>query len=102
MRQAATDPRTGQLDLDLITTGTSAASRTAQGKLAIAIIEQLKEAPNKSMPLQTLQEKLSEQAFQSVTAAELREILPQLQSDNSIFVGGGMRSRNPRITLSED
>jgi len=102
MRQSATDPRTGQLDLDLITTGTSNASRTLQGQLAIAIMEQLQAAPNKSMGLTELHEKIGEQATVAVTQAEIREVLPTLQSDNSVYIAGGLRSRNPRITLSSD
>lgn len=46
IHQAATDPRTGQIDMDLLTTGTSMASRMRIGDLSRAVAEALRGAGN--------------------------------------------------------
>jgi len=102
MRQAATDPRTGQIDLDLLTTGQSNASRTLAGQLQTAILEALAEAPNNSLRLQDLSTKLAAQTAMGVTNQAIRDALPQLQQDNAIFVQGGMRGANPTVVLAGD
>jgi DNA replication licensing factor MCM4 len=102
MRQAATDPRTGQIDLDLLTTGHSTAQRTLAGQLQQAILEALGEAPNKSLKLQDLTTKLAAQSAIAVTGQSVRDVLPTLQQDNAVYIQGGMRGANPTISLSDN
>lgn len=54
IQQAATDPVTGAIDMDLIQTGVSASERIARGQLAQEIKKLLRSAPLSTLALASL------------------------------------------------
>jgi len=60
-QQAATDPLTGRIDMDLITTGTSAADRQAVDALAEQVHALLKKVRGPRIRLNDLKEQLQAQ-----------------------------------------
>eukprot|EP00047_Mylnosiga_fluctuans_P002952 m.226726 g.226726 ORF g.226726 m.226726 type:complete len:825 (+) comp11469_c0_seq1:44-2518(+) len=98
LQQAATDPRTGLVDLDLITTGQSAAARRRIGDLGKAIAELLGKRKARTVTLNVLQKELSEATGTSILSEDLRAALDQLVTDEVVSVtGAGARAPNPTI-----
>ena len=75
LQQAATDPRTGLVDLDLITTGQSAAARRRIGDLGKAVTDLLSKRKSRSVTFNVLQKELSEAAG-AVRAMSVGHVFP--------------------------
>ena len=99
MRQSATDPRTGQIDMDLLNTGQSMASRKRIGGLSKAITTALSDAKSKSMSLNDLMKEIQKISDVPVDVTDVREALPTLLSEEAIAIQGGLNARDPKITL---
>ncbi|GAQ79584.1 DNA replication licensing factor MCM4 component [Klebsormidium nitens] len=91
MQQAATDPTTGAIDMDLITTGVSASERSKRGQLTIAlrnwILDNVREG---SGPMRVSQvfDNIKQQSSVDVSAAEVREALAPLATEGLISIQG--------------
>ena len=98
MRQAATDPRTGQIDMDLLTTGQSMAARNRIGDLSKAVAGAMTGA-NRTIEFGALLTKLQQSSDISISPDDLRAALGQMLADEAVTVQGGLRAPNPTIKL---
>eukprot|EP01028_Stygiella_incarcerata_P006150 TRINITY_DN2513_c0_g1_i4.p1 TRINITY_DN2513_c0_g1~~TRINITY_DN2513_c0_g1_i4.p1 ORF type:complete len:751 (+),score=205.90 TRINITY_DN2513_c0_g1_i4:55-2307(+) len=94
MQQAAVDPRTGQIDMDLITTGHSATERVQVAALARSIKEWLTNSVSQDVisfrdAFTALEESLSRE----LDFSEFRQALSMLEDEQVIMIGGEHRSR---------
>jgi DNA replication licensing factor MCM4 len=111
MQQSATDPTTGEIDMDIIATGISS-STTEKVKGVIEIVKQIaidfrdkvrKQGINYYNLSEFVEKKLREEAAAArrpvsekvLQETELREALRQLEEDNVIQLFGN--SRNPTV-----
>lgn len=81
---AATDPRTGTIDMDLITTGHSALDRTTSAKLVEEIRELLKNSPSSRLDLFDLRKQIEEQSSVDVSLEELKEAVEVLAEEGMV------------------
>jgi DNA replication licensing factor MCM4 len=88
MQQAAMDPRTGQIDMDKILTGYSAADRRQRAMLAEAIKALLERRPGKRGRLGELLAALKEQSLMEVTMQEMRDAAAALQEEGAAALQG--------------
>lgn len=88
MQSSSIDPRTGQIDMDLIATGVSAADRTMKAALG-AEVRALLRAQLKpgGMRLAELLERVNDQASVRVTERDLRLALTELEDDYRLAAG---------------
>ena len=82
-QSAATDPTTGTIDMDLITTGRSAASRTMTQQLAALLREKFAQMRSQSLPVADVHRALQQDSGLTVSTTELREALGELQRENA-------------------
>eukprot|EP01119_Soliformovum_irregulare_P025718 TRINITY_DN9602_c0_g1_i1.p1 TRINITY_DN9602_c0_g1~~TRINITY_DN9602_c0_g1_i1.p1 ORF type:complete len:811 (-),score=201.60 TRINITY_DN9602_c0_g1_i1:15-2447(-) len=94
LQQAATDPRTGTLDVDLITTGRSATSRGRLTELMEEIKRILSGRPT-GMKMDQLHRNLTEGSSVEISTSELRDSLKILEDEEVLSLGGDVR--NPMI-----
>eukprot|EP00051_Salpingoeca_urceolata_P014549 m.185521 g.185521 ORF g.185521 m.185521 type:complete len:897 (+) comp18117_c0_seq5:150-2840(+) len=95
LQQAATDPRTGLVDMDLLTTGHSMAERSRLGDLARAIADILGKETSKTISVSALQRKIDA----PVRREDLDAALAQLESDEFIKMPHGRTDPNPLIRI---
>jgi len=94
IQEAATDPRTGQIDMDLITTGRSAQSRQSLKQLYDAVKELIAGWATGELRANQLYDKLLQQASMQVTQQEFEDVLTQLREEQYISVNGtGIRNQ---------
>lgn len=86
----------GTIDMDLITTGRSAASRGSLGALA-SEVQKLLSAPNAPHRFDPLLKALQAQADMQITAQDLREVLNTLSKEDFLVLGGN--PHNPEIRV---
>jgi len=95
-QQAAMDPKTGTIDMDLITTGRSTTSRARLADLVKELRTLLAEN-NFTWRFDQLLKKMSEQSYLDITPNELKEALKELVEVEFVSLSGG--ERNPVITV---
>ena len=95
IRDAATDPKTGQIDMDQLLTGTSSAARARTGELAKAIGGIM--TGSSSISFDSLLDKLKAQSDVLVTREDIRSALDQMVNDEEVMVKGS--GSNPTIKL---
>ena len=83
-QSAATDPTTGTIDMDLITTGRSAAARTLAAQLAEALREKFGGMGATTMRVDELRAMCLDETGLDVPINELREALSQLEREGSV------------------
>ena len=83
-QSAATDPTTGYLDMDLITTGRSAASRTLASQLADALRDKFGAMGPQTIRLDELRQSCMLDTGLDVPMNALREALSQLERDGVV------------------
>jgi DNA replication licensing factor MCM4 len=83
MQQAAMDPRTGTIDMDLITTGRSASSRDRLGDLKSAILAVFADLRRQEIGFSQLLNTMQRQANIDISSTELRDALHQLTVEDS-------------------
>lgn len=83
-QSAATDPTTGTIDMDLITTGRSAASRTLATQLAEALREKFLSMGPQTLRIDELRQGCMEDTGMDVPLAALREALAMLERDSVV------------------
>eukprot|EP00887_Chlorella_sp_A99_P000983 scaffold5.g983.t1 len=82
MQQSSIDPRTGQIDMDVIQTGVSAADRTMKAQLAgelRALLEQRAGGPGGSVRLADVLDAINAQASVRVSKRDVRLALAELE-----------------------
>jgi DNA replication licensing factor MCM4 len=89
LQQAAVDPRTGQIDMDLITTGHSVAERVEVDKLAQTLRQALTNRPQGGpqgdrLTMRQIHELLGQILNKDVTLAEVRNALTALENDGLV------------------
>jgi len=85
-KQAATDPRTGTIDMDLITTGQSASDRGRLAMLTERVRDHLENMREPSTRLKRLGDKLQEGASIEVRLDDLRRALSYLSDEGVVLV----------------
>jgi len=93
LQQAAIDPRTGTIDMDLIQTGRSASSRQRMSSLMDAV-KALLESKRQTI-LDKLFLEVTKQSSTEVTREEVKEAVQVLQQDGFVVLSGDIR--NPTI-----
>jgi DNA replication licensing factor MCM4 len=86
IQQAAIDPRTGTIDMDVIATGKSAAMRQIEGQLAEHIKSLLAQVPNKQLSTQQLAIRIRQEKDIFVGNKELNDALSLLSADGVVEV----------------
>ena len=101
LKQAATDARTGLIDMGLLTEGTSASERRRKTDLKNAILALLDEmtAQGGNVRYGELAKRLAEQSSGPVDADEVNVAIRTLQQEGSLqIVGEGARRTIRRVT----
>ena len=83
-QSAATDPTTGTIDMDLITTGRSAAARTLAAQLSEALREKFASLGPSTLPMEEVRRLAQEDTGLAVHTAELRDALQVLERDGLV------------------
>lgn len=90
MQQASIDPKTGQIDMDVIQTGVSAADRSARSQLA-SMLRDILEAKNpgpEGLRIADIMDTLGVMAdFPSLTERDVENALRELQGDVRVHSG---------------
>lgn len=86
-QSAATDPKTGIINMDLITTGQTAFARQEFDLRMNAMIEILDDLPSKNNKFSFLLQKFNEQSSQRLSLAQFKEIISALEHKEIIRVG---------------
>jgi DNA replication licensing factor MCM4 len=81
---AATDPRTGRIDMDMITTGRSTAERELEENLAASLRELLVERRGNRLGVSEIRRQLSEILNAQVQQEDLTEILKVMDADGLV------------------
>ena len=87
---------TGMIDMDLITTGRSAAARTLTSQLADALRPKFIQLGNATLPLEEVRTTLQHESGLQVTVGELREALALLERDGLVRM---IRQSTVQITV---
>jgi DNA replication licensing factor MCM4 len=101
LKQAATDARTGLIDMSLLTEGTSAGERRQKAALKSALLSLLDDMTRQgqSARYSEVQKRMEEQASISVEKQEFAEAVRILEQEGSIMVvGEGVRRSIRRVT----
>ncbi|CAD6568394.1 MAG: hypothetical protein ASARMPRED_001700 [Alectoria sarmentosa] len=101
LKQAATDARTGLIDMGLLTEGTSASERRRKSDLKKAITDLLDEMTRSggSARYSEVYRRVSEQGSAQVEGTEFAEALRSLEQEGQVIVGGeGPRKNIRRVT----
>lgn len=101
LKQAATDSRTGLIDMSLLTEGTSASERRRKADLKNAITALLDELTRQggNVRYSDLAKRLADQSSVQVEAEELSEATRSLQQEGQIqIIGEGARKSIRRVT----
>ena len=101
LKQAATDARTGLIDMGLLTEGTSASERRRKSDLKKAITDLLDEMTRSggSARYSEVYRRVSDQGSAQVEGTEFAEALRSLEQEGQVVVGGeGPRKNIRRVT----
>ena len=86
MQSAAMDPETGTIDMDLITTGRSASSRTRAQQLAESMRAMFRSMPAQSINYSDLLRELNNESGEVIQMSTLRDALGLLDRDGTVRV----------------
>lgn len=102
LKQAATDARTGLIDMGLLTEGTSASERRRKSDLKDAVLKALDDmlrSGAQSVRISEVVRNVGEGASVGVETAEVNEALRSLESEGKVlFSGEGARRSVRRVT----
>lgn len=103
IKQAATDVRTGLIDMGLLTEGTSASERRRRADLKTAVMQLLDEMSRAGGQVRyaELAKQMNEQSSISVEGDEVGEALRSLQQEGRVQVVGEGARRTVRKTTAE-
>ncbi|KAG2201451.1 hypothetical protein INT47_001500 [Mucor saturninus] len=97
IKEYATDPKTGRIDMDLILSGTASHERNLQNSLKEALVSQLASYANKRVDTTKLFKDLNDQSQIPVDNRAFEEVLKSLQDQGVINMSGEGRKRVIRI-----
>ena len=102
LKQAATDARTGLIDMSLLTEGTSASERRRKQDLKKAIIDLLDDMTRQvgAARYSDVYKKLSDQGSAQVEGTEFAEALKSLEQEGQVTISGDGPRRNIRRVTS--
>ncbi|KAG4416284.1 hypothetical protein IFR04_010565 [Cadophora malorum] len=101
LKQAATDARTGLIDMSLLTEGTSASERRRKQDLKTAVLALLDEMTRQGQAARYSEvvKRIGEQSSVAVEGAEFAEVVRGLEQEGSVMVvGEGARKAIRRVT----
>ena len=101
LKQAATDARTGLIDMSLLTEGTSASERRRRQDLKTAVLALLDEMTRQGQAARYSEvvKRMSEQSSMPVEGNEFAEVVRILEQEGAIMVvGEGARRAIRRVT----
>jgi DNA replication licensing factor MCM4 len=101
LKQAATDSRTGLIDMSLLTEGTSASERRRKGDLKTAVLTLLDEMTRQGQSARYSEviRRMGEQSTVAIDAPEFAEVVRALEQEGAIMVvGEGARKAIRRVT----
>ena len=101
LKQAATDARTGLIDMSLLTEGTSASERRRKSDLKTAVLTLLDEMTKQGQAARYTEvvRRMSEQSSVQIEQAEFAETVRALEQEGAVMlVGEGARRSIRRIT----
>ena len=101
LKQAATDARTGLIDMGLLTEGTSASERRQRGDLKKAVLDILDDMTRQGGAVRSAEvyRRLADQASAPVEGMEFQEVLRALEQEGKISISGeGARKSIRRVT----
>ena len=101
LKQAATDARTGLIDMGLLTEGTSASERRRRADLKKAITDLLDEMTRSGSNARYAEvfRRINEQGSAAVESTEFADTLRSLEQEGQVVVGGeGPRKNIRRVT----
>lgn len=101
LKQAATDSRTGLIDMSLLTEGTSASERRRKQDLKTAVLSLLDDMTKQgqSARYSETMRKLGEQSSVAIDTPEFAEVIRLLEQEGAIMVvGEGARKSIRRVT----
>jgi len=99
-QQAATDPRTGRIDVGLISTGQSEEERIQLLERADQILEILKEDPTRNtIKCKDLIDRIAKKFDTELTIQDLKKAVERLQSDGRVRQPRNWMEENPTITV---
>ena len=102
IKEYATDPLTGKIDMELITTGLSTLQRRARADLrreVVRLVEQMTSGSKAPARVADLLRTLNEQSNLNVGAEELGTVLDGLVNEGGIVVNGTGSTRTVRKVL---
>ena len=100
LKQAATDARTGLIDMSLLTEGTSASERRRKSDLRKEVLKMLDDMTRQGQAARYVEvvKKMSEQSSVQVEAAEFSEAVKMLEQEGLVqVVGEGARRSIRRV-----
>jgi len=97
IKDYATDPITGKIDMDLIQTGQSSAQRRLKEDLSKVVFEILEQYSGELISFPELQKILNEQSQDPVENNELSDVLTRLVNQDKIVVNGEGSRRTIRL-----
>ncbi|KAI9263522.1 MCM2/3/5 family-domain-containing protein [Helicostylum pulchrum] len=97
IKDYATDPKTGRIDMDLILSGTASHERNLQNSMKESLISKLSTYSNNRVDFAKLFKDFNEQSQVPVDTRSFEEVLKSLQDQGVINVSGEGRKRVIRI-----
>ncbi|CCK71174.1 MCM DNA helicase complex subunit MCM4 KNAG_0G01160 [Huiozyma naganishii CBS 8797] len=97
IKDYATDPKTGKIDMNLIQTGKSVVQRKLQEDLTREVLRVLTEHTSDSMSFSELMRQINEHAQDKVDSGDISEALSRLQQEDKVIVLGEGVRRSVRL-----
>lgn len=97
IKDYATDPKTGKIDMNLVQTGKSVIQRKMQEDLAREIIKILTNYSSDSMSFNELIKQINDQSQDKVDSGDISEALASLQQEDKVIVLGEGVRRSVRL-----
>uniref|UniRef100_A0A0K8WBS2 DNA replication licensing factor MCM4 n=1 Tax=Bactrocera latifrons TaxID=174628 RepID=A0A0K8WBS2_BACLA len=89
LKQSATDPLSGKIDVGILTTGLSTAARKKRADLVLAIKENLKKKGKvPTVPYQKLFKEVKDASQILITREQFEDALKEIQDEGAIVVMG--------------
>ena len=97
IKDYATDPKTGKIDMNLVQTGKSVIQRKLQEDLSREIMNVLKDQASDSMSFNELIKQINEHSQDRVESSDIQEALSRLQQEDKVIVLGEGVRRSVRL-----
>lgn len=96
IKDYATDPITGRIDMDMVQTGTTSAQRRMQEDLAHELLAMLDDCPNQQLRFTELVAKLNEKLSVRIENHDVNECIRRLQQEGKVVEAGDTHRRSIR------